>query len=78
DGVLFVVAAESTSKRVAKNALDTLKRAGSGAQSGRVLGAVLNMLPQSGRQNYYYYNYKSESTTPEPAAGSHWSVASNQ
>jgi capsular exopolysaccharide synthesis family protein len=57
DGVLFVVAAESTSRRVAKSALETLRRA-----NGMILGTVLNMLPQSKQQNYYYYNYQSQAS----------------
>jgi capsular exopolysaccharide synthesis family protein len=58
DGVLFVVAAESTSRRVAKNALETLRRTGS-----LLVGAVLNMQPQTGKQSYYYYNYKNYRAT---------------
>ena len=58
DGVLFVVAAGSTSRRVSRNALEALQRTGS-----HVLGAVLNMQARPQQENYYYYDYQSKSTT---------------
>jgi len=54
DGVLLVVAAGSTSRRVSRNALDALQRS-----SSPVLGAVLNMQQSSHQQSYYYYDYQS-------------------
>src|SRR5439155_25571112 len=59
DGVLFVVAAGSTSRRVSRNALEALRRTGS-----HVLGAVLNKQSQSKQQDYYYYDYQNRTTGP--------------
>lgn len=58
DGVLFVIAASSTSRRVSRNALDALQRTGS-----VILGAVLNMQPQPQHQAYYYYDYQARTAT---------------
>ena len=54
DGVLVVVAAGSTSKRVCKQALESLQRSAS-----PILGVVLNMLHQSGQHSNYFYDYQS-------------------
>lgn len=54
DGVLMVVAAGATSKRVCRNALEALQRS-----SSPILGAVLNMQQSSSQQSYYYYDYQS-------------------
>jgi non-specific protein-tyrosine kinase len=61
DGVLVVVAAGSTSKRVCKNAVESLKRSAS-----PILGVVLNMQRQSGQQSYYYYDYQATKQGEKP------------
>jgi capsular exopolysaccharide synthesis family protein len=55
DGVLLVIGAYSTSKRVCRGALEALQRG-----TSPIVGAVLNMQQQSKRQAYYYYNYETD------------------
>ena len=63
DGVLMVVAAGSTSKRVSRSALAALVRTGS-----PLLGAVLNKHSEAKQQSYYYYDYHS---SPQGHQGHH-------
>ncbi len=62
DGVLMVVAAGATSKRVSRNALEALQRS-----SSPILGAVLNMQQSSHQQSYYYYDYQTIKQPDAPA-----------
>jgi capsular exopolysaccharide synthesis family protein len=61
DGALVVVAANSTSKRVCKHALESLQRSAS-----PILGVVLNMLHQKGAHSFYYYDYQAAPQGEKP------------
>ena len=64
DGVLVVVAANSTSRRMIRNALEQLGRVAS-----PVLGAVLNMQPGVQKDSYYYYYDYRPATGNTPPTG---------
>ncbi len=62
DGVLLVLEVGATDRRAVREAYGQMKRAGA-----RILGTVLNKIPQDGKAGYYYYYYYySDEHKPRP------------
>lgn len=52
DGIVFIVDSASTSRILAKKAVQALQQVG-----GNILGVVLNKIKRNSKESYYYYNY---------------------
>ncbi len=52
DGTLMVVEVGGADRRMVRDAYEQMQRAGA-----RILGVVLNKIPQDGKRGYYYYHY---------------------
>ncbi len=52
DGALVVLEAGGTDRRMVRDAYEQMQRAGA-----RILGSVMNKVPQDGKRGYYYYYY---------------------
>lgn len=52
DGALVVLEAGGTDRRMVRDAYEQMQRAGA-----RILGSVMNKVPQDGKHGYYYYYY---------------------
>lgn len=59
DGALVVLEAGGTDRRMVRDAYEQMQRAGA-----RILGSVMNKVPQDGKHGYYYYYYYSDEHKP--------------
>lgn len=55
DGALIVMEVGATDRRMVRDAYEQMQRA-----NARILGSVLNKIPQDGKRGYYYYYYYSD------------------